>query len=92
MGRPAASQARRPGVPACSPDWLTQPQITSSTLAGIDLVAFHQLLQHLRQQIHGVQLGQRAIGLGPGHGAADGIDDDGIFHVHSMCFLKLMIH
>src|SRR2546425_8571747 len=30
-GRPAANQARRPGVPACSPAWLTQPVITSST-------------------------------------------------------------
>ena len=61
-------------------------------LAGVDLVALHQLLQHLRQQIHGVQLGQRAIGLGPGHGTADGIDDDGIFHVHSMRLMKQMIH
>jgi hypothetical protein len=30
-GKPAASQAMRPGVAACSPYWLTHPVMTSST-------------------------------------------------------------
>ena len=33
-GQPAASTALRPMSKVCSPTWLTQPQITSSTTAG----------------------------------------------------------
>ncbi len=47
---------------------------------GVELVAGHQLLQHLGEQVDRVDFGQRAIGFGPGHGAADGIDNDRCFH------------
>jgi hypothetical protein len=46
----------------------------------IELVAQHQLLQHLRQQVHRMYLRERPIGLGPPHGAANRIDDDRSFH------------
>ncbi len=57
--------------------------------AGVDAVALHELLQHLAEQIDGVELGQGAIGLGPGHGTADGIDDDGSVHADLM---RLEVH
>ncbi|MNT23947.1 hypothetical protein D3C72_1593940 [compost metagenome] len=51
-------------------------------LAGVQRgIAAHQLLQHLREQIDRVQLGQRAVGFGPCHGAADGINDDWNVHL-----------
>ena len=48
--------------------------------AGINARARDELLEHLREQIDGVQLGERTVRFGPCHGAADGIDDDGSVH------------
>ena len=62
-GRPAPSHAQRPSGPACSPAWLTQPMMTSSTSAGSTLVAVHQRLEHLAEQLDGVQPDSAPPGL-----------------------------
>lgn len=78
-GRPAASQARRPGARLLAglADAAADHIIDR---AWVQLVARYQLLQHLGEQVHRVEFGQGAIGFGPGHGAADGIDYDWCFH------------
>jgi hypothetical protein len=90
MGRQARSQpgqaARRAGLLARLAHAARDHVVHR---ARVDAAALHQLLQHLAEQIDGMETGQGAVGLGPGHGAADGIDDDGDVHMNLM---RLLVH
>ena len=77
-GQPAANTALRATLAACSPVWLTHPQITSSTSAGSIAGALDQRLEDVRRQVDGVDARQPSIALADGR--AYGLDDDGIAH------------
>ena len=62
-GQPAASTAFRAMSKVCSPTWLTQPQITSSTSGRVDAGARGQRLEHLTGQVHRVNTGQTTVAL-----------------------------
>ena len=83
--RRARSRASRPPAPrcgamssACSPACMTQPQMTSSTIAGIDAGALGQAVEHLRGQLAGMHTRQAAVALADRR--PHGLDDDGFSH------------
>ena len=77
-GRPAASQAVRVMLNACSPTWLTQPPTTWPISAGIDAGALDERLLHDAEQVGRVDGGQAAVAAADG--GADGVDDDDVAH------------
>ena len=74
-GRPAASQAVRAMLNACSPTWLTQPPTTCPTSDGVDAGAIDDRPLHVREHLRRVHGGQTAVALADRR--AHGIDDDG---------------
>ena len=80
-GQPAASTAVRAISSACSPACMTQPQMTSSTIAGVDTRALGQAIEYLRGQLAGVHTRQPAVALADWR--AHSLDDDGFSHDRS---------
>ena len=62
-GQPAPSTALRAMSKVCSPTWLTQPQITSSTTAGSIPVRSASALSTRRRQVGRMHPGQPAVAL-----------------------------
>ena len=79
-GNPAASSALRPMLNACSPTCETQPMITSSTTRGVEVVALHERVEHVRGEVDGVPSREPAVA--PPERGADGVDDHGGRHGH----------
>ena len=77
-GNPAASAALRPTLMAWSPTCMTQPMITSSTSAGIEVVALDERAQRVRGEVDRVPVLELAVPA-PQRGA-DGVDDHGGRH------------
>ena len=73
-GKPAASTALRPMFSAWAPTCMTQPMITSSMRAGIEVVALDERLERLGGQVGGMPARELAVALAAG--GADGVDDD----------------
>ena len=62
----------------CSPDWVTQPPMTCSTVAGVDAGLLDERPLSGAEQLGGVQAGQPSVALADG--AAGGFDDDRVTH------------
>ena len=72
----------RPRSPAWVPDWLLVPQMMSSTLRRVEIVALGDRRQHRRGEALRVQVGERTLaGLADAARCAAGIDDQGFRHV-----------
>ena len=80
-GHPAARTAVRAMHAACSWAWDTHPQMTSSTMRGIDPAPLGQSLEHVRRQIRRVHAGQPSVALADRR--PDGLHDHCITHVDS---------
>ena len=64
------------------PDWLLVPQMMSSTLRGVEVVALGDRREHGRREALRVDVGERALaGLADTARRAAGIDDQGFGHV-----------